>query len=159
MVHLEKLLISTKSSDFTAADVISATPFLAVIRRLGLSVDFSTEQWTSLERELKGKTKVFWMFACSVGPEDGEFLASICSRVEGVIFDNVMFEDFDYFRKEFEERVGHEDVVCNNVTFRWDTATTNREGILKLCEKIGWRLRKDEDQTLLICTLDSNKNV
>ena len=137
-------------SDYlSVADVTTAVPLLPLVTGWvylhGLSL--SSTQWKEMGDNFGGETGVFELHRVTVPRRSGGVVASLCGKVKRAELYNVVFDGgFGEFGGDLREEVGR----CEELEFIGSTASKYRGEIVKLGERMGWRVERDDGNAIVI---------
>ena len=58
---------------------------------------------------------------------------------------NIKISDFAWFSRTLGEELGREGNNCEEIGFKWNSATNMKEQLEELMEKIGWKMKENPD--------------
>ena len=133
----------------SVADVTTAVPLLPLVTGwVGLwGLFMSSTQWQEGVDNFRGETGRFRLYSLTVPRGSGGVVASLCGKVKRAELYNVVFDGgFGEFGGDLREEVGR----CEELEFIGSTASKYRGEIVKLGERMGWRVERDDGNAIVI---------
>ena len=161
---------------YTMEDMREALKIVGVAKSLYLSaaslpVDFEIiayDMWRNLANSAEGSGMEQFIFAGSF--EDQEAMYEIdtedCCYLVGRLVTtakkaglmNIKFSNFSSFCKEVSDAVADKRNFCQEIGFKWSSASNTQEEVQELMEKIGWKKKENPDPQYDVVIVDYGQN-
>ena len=174
-VKIVKSLALCYEPRYTMEDMREALKIVGVAKSLYLSaaslpVDFEIiayDMWRNLANSAEGSGMEQFIFAGSF--EDQEAMYEIdedCGYLVGRLVTtakkaglmNIKFSNFSSFCEEVSDAVADKRNICQEIGFKWSSASNTQEEVQELMEKIGWKKKENPDPQYDVVIVDYGQN-